>query len=218
MDRFAAAKPGTFPQPQHVQGLQVVFYPPPITTASAVRTSTNEATAAVVLVGDAVHVFPPELGQGVNAGFEDVRVLYDSLATHADSIEDALVNYEQKQLPEAQAICRLIEVGDPQQYRQDPVRHQIRLFFTLLRLGMNKLLPGIVTPPVFFMIINQLTLTYAQFWEKRVESNRKIMALLAVVTAILTRKFWVPAVSIVAAKVLAVTGPLLSYHFLRYMK
>jgi hypothetical protein len=45
------------------------------------------ATSAVVLVGDAVHAFPPDLGQGVNSALEDVFALHRALERHNDSLE-----------------------------------------------------------------------------------------------------------------------------------
>jgi 2-polyprenyl-6-methoxyphenol hydroxylase-like FAD-dependent oxidoreductase len=49
---------------------------------------TATATSAVVLVGDAVHAFPPDLGQGVNSALEDVFALHRALERHDNSIDE----------------------------------------------------------------------------------------------------------------------------------
>lgn len=55
-ERFSKAKGITYPEPQYSPG-------------SAVLSPTDES---VVLVGDA---FPPDFGQGINAGLQDVLAL-----------------------------------------------------------------------------------------------------------------------------------------------
>jgi 2-polyprenyl-6-methoxyphenol hydroxylase-like FAD-dependent oxidoreductase len=44
-------------------------------------------TSAVILAGDAVHAFPPDLGQGVNSALEDVYALHRALERNNDSLE-----------------------------------------------------------------------------------------------------------------------------------
>ena len=61
-EAFANAEPGAFPSPQYVE-----------TVAATV------GAARCFLVGDAIHAFPPDLGQGVNAALEDVKTLGDVL-------------------------------------------------------------------------------------------------------------------------------------------
>lgn len=47
LQRFASLSPGTFPPPQHVSALYSLHY----------------GVRGVVLLGDAAHCFPPDLGQ-----------------------------------------------------------------------------------------------------------------------------------------------------------
>jgi kynurenine 3-monooxygenase len=57
-----------------------------------------------VLLGDAAHAIVPFYGQGMNAAFEDVRVLAECLRTHADRGE-ALEAYQSARKPNADAIA-----------------------------------------------------------------------------------------------------------------
>lgn len=58
----------------------------------------------VALVGDAAHAMAPFMGQGMNCGFEDARVLDLCLASNP-SAGKALLDYEQQRKPNADAIA-----------------------------------------------------------------------------------------------------------------
>lgn len=85
-DRFAETEGLSLPPCQ---------YSPELYVSSPTREST------VILIGDAVHTFPPDLGEGVNSGLEDVVALDDALRNH-DNVCDAAEEY---------AKCRGPEVG-----------------------------------------------------------------------------------------------------------
>lgn len=85
-DRFAKSEGSRFPPCQYSPGL--------------VATNGN---SGIVLVGDAAHTFPPDLGQGVNAALGDVAVLDNSLS-QSDSLSDALEAYEKNRGPEVSSM------------------------------------------------------------------------------------------------------------------
>jgi kynurenine 3-monooxygenase len=57
----------------------------------------------VFLVGDAAHGIVPFMGQGMNCGLEDARILGESLAS-APSLPEAAARYEASRKPNAEAI------------------------------------------------------------------------------------------------------------------
>ena len=60
-----------------------------------------------LLIGDAAHGIVPFYGQGMNAGFEDCRVLNDLLDEHADKWKKVLPAFQALRKPDADAIAQL---------------------------------------------------------------------------------------------------------------
>lgn len=60
-----------------------------------------------LLIGDAAHAMVPFYGQGMNAGFEDCRILNQMLDQHNDDWQEVLSLFEQTRKPDADAIARL---------------------------------------------------------------------------------------------------------------
>jgi len=100
-DRFAKASGTSFPFCQYSPGLQV---------------SSPDQKCGVALLGDALHAFPPDIGQGINAGLSDV-VAFDRALRGKDIITGkegktpenlgaALKEYERVQGPE---VCFVVD-------------------------------------------------------------------------------------------------------------
>lgn len=60
-----------------------------------------------LLIGDAAHGIVPFYGQGMNAGFEDCRVLNDLLNQHGDDWNVVLPEFQKLRKPDADAIAQL---------------------------------------------------------------------------------------------------------------
>lgn len=60
-----------------------------------------------LLIGDAAHAIVPFYGQGMNAGFEDCRVLNNLLEKHNDDFSKALKEFEDSRKPDTDAIAAL---------------------------------------------------------------------------------------------------------------
>jgi len=123
----------------------------------------------VALVGDAVHSFPPDIGQGINAGLGDVMALDRALKASKGHIGPALKFYENDRGPEIKALIRLARFGSPYQYKQplriDRFRRFLWLSNVTLRLLLNKITFGFI-PTASIMLSQNPSLTYRQIMRR----------------------------------------------------
>jgi kynurenine 3-monooxygenase len=73
----------------------------------SVKCSPHVFESSGVILGDAAHAMVPFYGQGMNAGLEDVRVLFSHLDAHPNDIdgrEKALEAYNAERIADAHAI------------------------------------------------------------------------------------------------------------------
>lgn len=61
----------------------------------------------VALVGDSAHAVVPFYGQGMNAGFEDIDVLHETIKEFGDDWETIFQTYQKRRKPNADAIAEL---------------------------------------------------------------------------------------------------------------
>lgn len=164
-DRFAKSSGGSFPIPQFCSGLHYLL-------------SNAETASGVLLLGDAVHCFPPDIGQGVNSALEDVFVLNQVLEENQNNLERSLPQYEIVRSPDVSSVVRLAQIAAPWQYNQSPLRGRLWAIAFALRLGLSKVLP-FISPPAFFLIQNH-QLSYQEIWFR----NQRTTKILSVMTAI----------------------------------
>lgn len=91
-----------------------------------------------LLIGDAAHGIVPFYGQGMNAGFEDCRVLNDLLNSYNDDWDQLLPMFEKLRKPNADAIAQLaldnfVEmrdlVGDPDFLLQKKIESKLHQLY-----------------------------------------------------------------------------------------
>jgi len=160
--RFASSDGGKFPIPQYCSSLYQIWGKP----------EDNKGTA-VILLGDAVHCFPPDIGQGVNSALEDIYELHEILAATQDNLSQALPRYESLRQPDIKALIRLVQISYPWQYNQDPLQKRLWSFNFFLRLLLNRLFPFIFNPHSILLIQNH-ELSYSEILAK---SNRTTQVL-----------------------------------------
>lgn len=61
----------------------------------------------VALIGDSSHAIVPFYGQGMNAGFEDISVLYEMMQKYGDDWKTIFSEYQKSRKPNADAIAEL---------------------------------------------------------------------------------------------------------------
>ena len=189
-DSFANGEPGAFPAPCY-SPKQFLLLP----------------SAGIGLVGDAVHAFPPDIGQGVNAALADVMLLSDAFdsaetisggqlsATAAEAaasrmetlVRNALPLYGQACAPEAESVAKIAQVGFPYQYpitrEKSPLARPLWFAnFFLRTFVLSKLLPRFFSPAAI-VLVQRPQLSYEEVWEEAAKTTRRMMALLAAVLA-----------------------------------
>jgi kynurenine 3-monooxygenase len=151
-ETFAKSQGGQFPIPQYCSGLYYLL-------------NKEKSNIGIVLLGDAIHCFPPDIGQGVNSALEDVCVLNEALSQSNDNISQALPVYESLRLKDIKPLIRLAQTAFPWQYNQAPLSKLLWSINFFLRLLLNRVLPFIFSPPAFFLIQNY-QLSYQEIWDK----------------------------------------------------
>ncbi|PGG97769.1 kynurenine 3-monooxygenase [Blastomyces parvus] len=82
-DFFAKHFPGVSPELIPPNSLQEQFNSNPHLPLISIKCSPHHFGSSVVVLGDAAHAMMPFYGQGLNAGLEDVRILFDFLDEYA---------------------------------------------------------------------------------------------------------------------------------------
>ncbi|KAI5953124.1 BNA4 [Candida jiufengensis] len=67
----------------------------------------NIPSGKAIIIGDAAHSMVPFYGQGMNCGFEDVRILMELIDSNNGDISNAFVEYSPKRQIDLKAICKL---------------------------------------------------------------------------------------------------------------
>jgi kynurenine 3-monooxygenase len=98
-------------------------------------------SSSVVILGDAAHAMVPFYGQGMNAGLEDVRVLYDHLDANPMDLGEALAAYTSFRYPDASAICDLALANYTEM--SSHVRSPLYLLRKLVEEQLNAYVPGL---------------------------------------------------------------------------
>jgi kynurenine 3-monooxygenase len=162
LDKFCQRKNGVFPSPRYSNKIYKLVGP-----------SKNRG---VLIMGDALHVFPPDLGQGVNSGFEDVVEFDNAISSAKGDLESALGNLEKTRLPEVKALCELMSFAYPYQYNQKPLLSKLWILNFGIRLFLNKIFPKVFAKSAFFLVQDN-EIKYSQILTRCHQTTRRLLFL-----------------------------------------
>jgi kynurenine 3-monooxygenase len=122
-----------------------------------------------LLIGDAAHAIVPFFGQGMNAGFEDCRILNSLLNQHQDDWEKVMPEFQQQRKPDADAIAQLaldnfIEMRDLVNDAQFILRKKIET--KLSQLFPDKWIP------LYSMVTFRESIRYSTAYETGLKQKR----------------------------------------------
>lgn len=158
-----------------------------------VRCAPWHVGSRVALLGDAAHAVVPFYGQGMNAGFEDCRVLFECLEAAGHDREVAFREYDRRRKENTDTLARLavdnfIEMRDKV---SDPAFLRKKRREKLL----HKLLPNWYTP--LYSMISFSTIPYAEAVRRAAEQEdtihrveRLLVLLLVVILVAIIIYFW----------------------------
>ena len=164
---FVTVKAPKFPAPQYTRKCQAMVGGVP-----------------ALLLGDAAHAFPPDLGLGVNTALEDVLILSQMLEAHEDKPIVATRGFEIQQKPERSALVKLVQSVAPYQYDQIPWRLKLWALKFFAVKSLHGALPWFVDRPAV-LLAQQDELRFTAIRRRQIANRFRLGALLAAVSAAL---------------------------------
>jgi 2-polyprenyl-6-methoxyphenol hydroxylase-like FAD-dependent oxidoreductase len=136
-ETFLGIDPGRFPIPQYARHLHHRLC---------------SSGQQVLLIGDAAHAFPPDLGLGVNSALEDLFCLAGHLEATPDRLDAACAAHERQRLPQSAALVRLVQTVFPEQYGHLPWRLKGWIAGFALRKLLHRLAPRMFDKHAFLLV------------------------------------------------------------------
>jgi kynurenine 3-monooxygenase len=136
-----------------------------------------------VLIGDAAHAIVPFYGQGMNAGFEDCRILDELLDQFHDDWDAALPVYERLRKPAGDAVAQLaldnfVEMRDRVADHQFVLRKKIEVL-------LLEHFPELYTP-LYTLVTFMPEVSYDEAY-RRGQANEHVIAEIMALPDIATR-------------------------------
>ncbi len=167
---FVATEPAGFPEPQYTRHVH-----------AALPCARVEGDMQCLLVGDAAHAFPPDLGMGVNSAFEDVAELAPFVAKPTEPLD--LASYAALREPEHAALVRLVQRVHPYQYNQVPWRLKLWTVRFLVQFLLYRASAGFVEMPGF-MLSQRHRMPFTEM-ERRYRAGNRALSVLGIAVAAL---------------------------------
>ena len=150
---------------QKIDDLQICFLRSPVGHMVTIMTSPWAAQPNACLLGDAAHAIVPFYGQGMNAGFESVRLLSEALAD-TDDFQKCIADFANHRVLDTNAIAALAELNfiEMRDLVTDPkfiLRKKIEAYLTTQ------------LPAHFHTIYEQVTFSDQPYSHALIESERQ---------------------------------------------
>lgn len=140
----------------------------------------------VAIIGDAAHSFPPDCGQGVNSGLEDVVTLMGVIkdADKGASVGQIVQQYEKVREKETIGLMKIAGNAFPYQYRQNRFMHSVGRFCILGKTLLAKRFPKLFYPSVLVMIMHD-ELSYSEIAKRADLTNQRLMIVCSLIPILL---------------------------------
>lgn len=152
----------------------------PVSSLVTVRCQPWSHAGRTLLMGDAAHAIVPFFGQGMNAGFEDCRVLMEILDETGDDWALAMPSFERARKENADAIAVLALENFIEM--RDKVADPVFLLEKRIEKRLAMLAPGVVIPK-YTMVTFTPSMPYAEAL-RRGRAQDRVLAMAAVIPGI----------------------------------
>lgn len=169
VEDFATLEAGKFPAPQHAKNIYA-------------KLGKSDDAMHCLLIGDAAHAFPPDLGLGVNSALEDLFVLDGIFAEAGEDIEQLCHDYQKARLPNNASLARLVQTVAPYQYNHMPWKLRKWILMFMIQRGLNKTMPWLIDKPTF-MLTQDHNMDYVEIERRQKRSSLTMQMLGAALLA-----------------------------------
>ena len=159
----------------------------PIGHLVTVRCAPWDHEGRVILIGDAAHAVVPFYGQGMNASFEDCRLLderLEGITSPGSELADALSDFARSRKPDADALADLAIYNYT--VMRDSVASRTFLLGRLLGRAAHRALPRVFVP--LYTMVTFTSIPYAEAvarWGRQQRRVRHGLMLLVLVVLVL---------------------------------
>ncbi len=154
----------------------------PASSLVTIRCAPWNYSGKIALIGDAAHAVVPFYGQGMNAAFEDCRILADCIHKFPDDLTRAFDVYARSRKPNADAIADMALTNFIEM--RDKVGSRLFLLKKRLEKTLHALFPKTFLP--LYNMVSFSNIPYAEAARRAKNQQRLICAIAIIITSTIT--------------------------------